>query len=94
VAAQDLAHLPKHTIAAVMAAQIVDLLEVIEVDDDDARGHAVGQEILDEALDAVSVQDIGQAIERREPLELVFLMLEIVDPSTLLAMLATQPHPL
>jgi hypothetical protein len=37
VRAQDLAHVLQHPVTGVVTAVIVDLLEVVEIDDDDAR---------------------------------------------------------
>src|SRR5436190_3817501 len=90
VRTQDLAQLAQHTITAIVAALIVDALEVIDIDDDDARRHPRSVERLDESLDAMTVQDIGQRIERRQLSILLLLALQIMDLPALLAMPATQ----
>jgi hypothetical protein len=77
-----------------VAALIVDALEVIDVDDDDARGHPRNLERLDESLDAMAVQHIGQRIERRQLPVLFLFALEVMDLPALFAMLATQQQPL
>ena len=59
-------------------------------------GTSRGLERLDESLDAVAVQYVGQRIERRQLPILFFFALpfQIMDLPALLAMLATQPQPL
>src|SRR5689334_391983 len=63
VRAQDFAHGAQHAIATVVAALVVDALEVIEVDHDDAGVHARGLQVFDEPLDAVPIQHIGERVE-------------------------------
>src|SRR4051812_37949221 len=77
-----------------MAAFIVDAFEVIEIDDDDARGRTGDPQRRDELFDAVAIEDARQRIDRRELLVLLLFMRELGDLLALRAMRATQAQPL
>ena len=52
----------QHTITHIVTALIVDTLEVIQIDDDDAGRHTGGAERFDKLLDTVAIQNLGEQL--------------------------------
>jgi len=64
VCPQNFAHCLQDAIANMVTTVIVDSLEVIEINDDDAGGQFGGLQRFDELLDTVAIQNFGEPIER------------------------------
>ncbi len=74
--AQDLAQITQGLVAGVVAVGVVELLEFVDVEKDEAQGHGRAPRARDlpfqDGLEMVAVEDLGQGVEQGLFLDLAF----------------------